>query len=110
MSSGFGVVPSQDGGSSTSGGFNFPWVSTPSLGAHPLGENFHHGEVFPLLTHQVLGVSSLGLTLGMFFLEGPHLPLGETPLGACLVLGEVMLLEVPPSWGNSLFRSSPTLQ
>jgi hypothetical protein len=68
ISSGFGVVPSQDGGSSTSGGFNFPWVSTPFPGAHPLGEIFHNGEDFPLLTHLVLGVSSLGLILGIFFL------------------------------------------
>jgi hypothetical protein len=43
-----------------------------------------------------MGVSSLGLTLGTFFLEGPHLPLG----GMFGFWEQVMLLEVPPSLGE----------
>jgi hypothetical protein len=63
-----------------------------SLGAHPLGGIFHRGEVFLLYPHLVLWVSSPRLTLGTYFLEGPY-----SPLGAFLVLGAIMLLEVSPS-------------
>jgi hypothetical protein len=74
----------------------FHGLSHLSLGLNPLEKIFHHGEIFPLLTHPVLGVSSLVLALRIFFLEGPHFPLGEIPLGEYLVLGVDMLLEVPP--------------
>jgi hypothetical protein len=79
--SGFGAVPSQAGGSNTSGGFNFPWVSTPFPRGTSLGGNFHNGEAIPLSIPPVLGGSSLGLVLGTHFLLGLHLPLGEIPLG-----------------------------
>jgi hypothetical protein len=71
---------------------NFLGLAHLSLGAHPLGENFHRGEVFFLCPHLVPGVSSVRLTLGTYFLEGPNSPLGEF-----LVMGAVMLLEMPPS-------------
>jgi hypothetical protein len=32
--SGFGTIPSHYRGSNVSGGFNFPWVSTPFLGGN----------------------------------------------------------------------------
>jgi hypothetical protein len=60
---------------------NFLRLSHHSLRAHTLGRTFHLGDVFHFLTHRVLGVSALGLTLGMFFLEGPHLPSGKTHHG-----------------------------
>jgi hypothetical protein len=75
---------------------NFHGVAHHSPGAHPLGEN----DFFLLFPHPVLGVSSLGLNLGISFLEIPHFPLGETPSGEFLVLGVVVLLEVPPSLGE----------
>jgi hypothetical protein len=57
----------------------------------------------------VLGGSPLGLMLGTFFLDGIYLSLGEIPSMAPLVQEETMLLEVPPSLGNSLFGSASTL-
>jgi hypothetical protein len=66
---------------------NFLGKANLSLGAHPLGEVLHLGDFFPLLTHPILGVSSLGLTLGIIFVEGPNLH-----PGAYLVLVSVMLL------------------
>jgi hypothetical protein len=71
--SGFGVVPSQDGGSSMSGGFNFPWVSTPFPGGTSLGVNFHSGR---LSLYQYLG--SGGFFPGTNF--GNIFPLGSTPI------------------------------
>jgi len=75
-------------------------LAHPSLGEHPLGDTFHSGEAFPLLTHLVLGVSSLGIILEMYFLEGVHLSLRATPSRARLVQGSSMIFEVPPFLGE----------
>jgi hypothetical protein len=64
----FGVFPSQDGGSSTSGGLNFPWVNTPFSGGPSLGGNFSQWGCFLFVNTSCPGVSSLGLILGIFFL------------------------------------------
>jgi hypothetical protein len=45
------------------------------LGTYPLGVFFHHGEVYILCLHLVLGLSSLGLNLGTYFLEVAPFPL-----------------------------------
>jgi hypothetical protein len=55
MSIDFGPISRQTGGSSTYGDFNFPWARTHFHREHPLGEIFHHGEVFLLFPHLVLG-------------------------------------------------------
>jgi hypothetical protein len=71
MSSGFGPFPSQIGVV-----IHLEVLTFLGLAHLSLGVIFHHGEVFLLCPHLGLGVSSLRLTLGIFFLECPHLPSG----------------------------------
>ena len=80
------------------GVLTFHGVAHPSLGAN---------GIFLFFPHPILGVSSMGLNLGINFLEVPHFPIGETPLVEFLVLGVVMLLEVPPSLGALTFQMDP---
>jgi len=63
-------------------------------------ETSHNGEAIPSSILLVPRGSSLGLVVGTYILYGLHLPLGEIPLMAHLVLGETMLLEVPPFLGE----------
>jgi hypothetical protein len=71
--SGFGTVPSGDGGNNTSRGFNFPWVSTIFPGGTSLGGKFPQWGGFPFI--HTFGPG--GFFLGTIFVNA--FPLGSTP-------------------------------
>jgi hypothetical protein len=81
MPSGFGVVPSQTGGSSTSGGFNFPWVSTPFPRGTSLGGNFSSWGGFPFVSTSGPGGFFPRTNFGNIFPGGSTFPPGGNPLG-----------------------------
>jgi hypothetical protein len=66
--SGFGIFPSRLGENMCLDDLIFYGLAHFSLGAHPLGENFHNGVAIHSSIHLVLGGSSLGLDLGILFL------------------------------------------
>jgi hypothetical protein len=80
--SGFGVVSSQDGGSSMSGGFNFPWVSTPFPGGTPLGGKFSNWGGFPFINTSGSGGFFPGTNFGNVFPWRVYTyPWGKSPGG-----------------------------
>jgi hypothetical protein len=97
MPSGFGPIPSHTEGSSKNGGFNFPWDITHFPRGTSLGDNFSQLGGIPFFsTSGLVGFFPMTNFRNIFPVGSTFTPRG-TPLRAYLVMGETMLLVVPPS-------------
>ena len=87
FSSGFVAIYSQPRGSSISGGFNFPWLSTTLHRGKSLGGNFSPWGGFPFINTSIYRGFFLGTNFGNIFPVGSTSFLGGNPLGSTSTLG-----------------------
>jgi hypothetical protein len=104
MSSGFGAVPYQDGGSGTSRGFKFPWVRKPLPMGTSIEGNFSPWGGFPFVNTSGPRGFFRGIRFGNFFFGGSTFSPGGNPFGGIFGSGRN---HAPRSTTNSGGTHSP---